>query len=125
VENMQPVETIYSKLQGVTRTNRDGSQRQLTVSHFRMALLKRVIPTKLLVALDSGAQLTGDWWQLTPSVFTCSQAVGQTSIASTGDFFRCPACGQALVDASSELTCTGCGKNWPIINGIYDFRDKE
>jgi single-stranded-DNA-specific exonuclease len=25
---MQPVETIYSKLQGVTRTNRDGSQRQ-------------------------------------------------------------------------------------------------
>ena len=24
----QPVETIYSKLQGVTRTNRDGSERQ-------------------------------------------------------------------------------------------------
>lgn len=25
---MQPVETIYSKLQGVTRTNRDGTSRQ-------------------------------------------------------------------------------------------------
>ena len=25
---MQPVETIYSKLQGVTRTNRDGTDRQ-------------------------------------------------------------------------------------------------
>lgn len=25
---MQPVETIYSKLQGVTRTNRDGTNRQ-------------------------------------------------------------------------------------------------
>ena len=25
---MQPIETIYSKIQGVTRTNRDGTSRQ-------------------------------------------------------------------------------------------------
>jgi ubiquinone/menaquinone biosynthesis C-methylase UbiE len=101
-------------------------QRQLTVSHFRIDFLKRVIPTKLLVALDSIAQLTGNWWQLTPSVFTRSQAVGQTPVAAPGNFFCCPTCGQALKDEdASELTCKSCDKVWPKIDGIYDFRGKE
>ena len=101
-------------------------QRQLTVSHFRMGALKRIVPTKLLVALDSAAQLTGDWWQLTPSVFTRSQAVGETSSAGSDLFFRCPACGHDLPDESSEgLTCPGCKKSWPKVDGIYDFRGKE
>ena len=32
-------------------------QRQLTVSHFRISVLKRILPTKLLVALDSGCTI--------------------------------------------------------------------
>lgn len=43
--------------------------RQLTVSHFRVGLLKRFVPLPWLVGLDSLFQLTGNWWQLTPSVF--------------------------------------------------------
>ncbi len=101
-------------------------QRQLTVSHFRMGALKRIMPTKWLVAMDSAAQLTGDWWQLTPSVFTCSQALGETSITDTNLFFRCPACGHDLPDETPEgLKCPGCKKIWPIVDGIYDFRGKE
>lgn len=101
-------------------------QRQLTVSHFRMGAIKRIVPTKLLVALDSVAQLTGDWWQLTPSVFTRSRAVGESPVAAPGAFFRCPRCGQSLVDEDvEELFCTGCDKHWPIVDGIYDFRDKD
>jgi len=100
-------------------------QRQLTVSHFRIGLLKKLVPTRLLVALDSMAQLTGNWWQLTPSVFTKSLAVGETSLAKSGTFFRCLACGQDLPVVSEEaLACKKCGKKWPIIDGIYDFRDK-
>ncbi|MBE0699386.1 MAG: class I SAM-dependent methyltransferase, partial [Anaerolineaceae bacterium] len=34
-------------------------ERQLTVSHFRIGLLKRVVPTRMLVKMDSLAQLTG------------------------------------------------------------------
>ncbi len=34
-------------------------ERMLTVSHFRMGLLKRWVPTGILVALDSLAQWTG------------------------------------------------------------------
>ena len=44
-------------------------ERQLTVSHFRMNFFKRFFPLRLLVAMDSLAQLTGDAWQLSPSVF--------------------------------------------------------
>lgn len=100
--------------------------RQLTVSHFRVGVLKRIVPTKLLVALDSAVQWTGDWWQLTPSVFTCSQAWGETPVAAPGAFFQCPACEHDLTDDTSEsLICPGCKKVWPIVDGIYDFRDKE
>jgi len=99
--------------------------RQLTVSHFRIGFLKRIIPTKLLVALDSLAQLTGDWWQLTPSVFTKSFAAGGTHISTTGGFFQCPRCQHPLAEENSDsLICIGCGKKWPIVDGIYDFRDR-
>jgi ubiquinone/menaquinone biosynthesis C-methylase UbiE len=50
-------------------------RRQLTVSHFRLAALKRWVPLGLLVALDSLVQWTGDWWQLSPSVFVRCEAV--------------------------------------------------
>ena len=100
-------------------------QRQLTVSHFRIGFLKRLIPTRLLVALDSLAQLTGDWWQLTPSVFTQSIAIGDYLVAESGAFFRCPACNHAIPnDGEVALVCSSCGKEWPIVDGIYDFRDR-
>ncbi len=49
-------------------------KRQLTVSHFRLPWLKRRIPTRTLVALDSALQPTGRWFQTSPSVFVLAQA---------------------------------------------------
>ena len=101
-------------------------QRQLTVSHFRINLLKRLVPTKLLVGLDSMAQLTGNWWQLSPSVFTKSVAVGDTSVAKEGALFRCPACKTSLTDIDRiALTCKACGTLWPVEDGIYNFKDPK
>jgi ubiquinone/menaquinone biosynthesis C-methylase UbiE len=98
-------------------------ERQLTVSHFRLAWLKRVVPVGILVALDSLVQWTGAWWQLTPSVFLRARAVGDTAIAEPGEFFRCPACEHASLDENSKgLRCSNCLKGWPIRDGIYDFR---
>jgi ubiquinone/menaquinone biosynthesis C-methylase UbiE len=100
--------------------------RQLTVSHFRLGILKRLIPTRVLVTLDSMAQLTGGWWQLTPSVFVKSTATadGPDLPPENGTFFRCPACGHNLPDETeSGLICPGCEKVWPIRDGIYDFRE--
>jgi ubiquinone/menaquinone biosynthesis C-methylase UbiE len=103
-------------------------QRKLTVSHFRIGFLKRNIPTKLLVRMDAIAQLSGDWWQLTPSVFCRSVAVAgpEWDESAKGGFFRCPICEYNVTVQSDELlVCDGCGKLWPIVDGIYDFRVKN
>ncbi len=100
-------------------------ERQLTVSHFRIGLLKRLFPLDLLVKLDSLAQLSGDWWQLSPSVFVLAQAKGQTPIADPGALFRCLVCGHVeLEQLDSSLHCPNCDHDWRFENGIYDFRLK-
>ena len=99
-------------------------KRQLTVSHFRIGIIKKIFPAAFLAWLDSFAQLTGDWWQLSPSVFTLSESVGDTPIAPQGAFFQCPQCGHApLVMTPEILVCSGCGRIYAIRNGIYDFRE--
>ena len=98
-------------------------ERQLTVSHFRIGLLKRLLPTHLLVGMDALASLTGDLWQLSPSVFTRSQAVGESPLAAADDFFCCPTCRHAPLDEREQtLACPSCGKGYPLKDGIYDFR---
>ena len=97
-------------------------QRTLTVSHLRVGLLKRIIPTKILTAIDSLFQLTGNWWQFTPSVFL-KAAAGATGATAQGDaFFACPACGTPLADTPPLITCPACGQQYPVVDGIYDFR---
>jgi ubiquinone/menaquinone biosynthesis C-methylase UbiE len=51
-------------------------ERQLAVSHFRLPLVKSLIPPRALVAVDSALQPTGRWIQLSPSVFVLAQAKG-------------------------------------------------
>ncbi|HEX9017813.1 MAG TPA: methyltransferase domain-containing protein [Anaerolineaceae bacterium] len=109
-------------------------ERQLTVSHFRMGFFKRLVPLGLLVRMDALASLTGDLWQLSPSVFVRSTArpvPAATALdepAPEGSFFRCPACSHApLPDVepgveNAELTCPECGKHYPLVDGIYDLR---
>lgn len=98
-------------------------QRQLTVSHFRIGILKRLAPLKLLVTMDAIAQWTGRWWQLSPSVFARCQSIGATPAAEPGSFFRCPACAHSPLDESPQaLSCPKCGHDWPVVEGIMDFR---
>lgn len=101
-------------------------ERQLTVSHFRMGLFKRLLPLGLLVRMDALASLTGDVWQLSPSVFVRSKARPVPGLAGAPDensFFRCPACGNApLEDTPPVLVCPACGRRYPVVDGIYDLR---
>ena len=96
--------------------------RTLTVSHLRIGFLKRILPTDLLVGLDSLFSLTGNWWQLTPSVFLKSTVSAEGHPATGGEFFACPACAAPLEDTPPLLHCTQCGNEYPVIDGIYDFR---
>jgi SAM-dependent methyltransferase len=102
-------------------------ERTLTVSHFRLGLLKRLVPTGVLVALDSLAQWTGLLWQLTPSVFLKAGISGERSGSIPGEivqWFKCPQCGiSPLEDRHTYLQCSSCGSHWAVRDGIYDFRE--
>jgi ubiquinone/menaquinone biosynthesis C-methylase UbiE len=101
-------------------------ERILTVSHFRLGLLKRVVPTGILVALDALAQWTGSLWQLTPSVFVKASLGGVCSGPVPKEvlkWFKCPECeGAPLIDQKDFLQCPSCGSRWALRDGIYDFR---
>lgn len=95
-----------------------------SLSYFRVPLLKRLLPTGLLVALDAALQPTGRFVQLSPSVFVRALATGDSPIAPAGRFFRCPECRSLdLSEHGDHVLCAGCGRRWPVRDGIYDFRD--
>lgn len=97
--------------------------RQLTVSHFRLNLIKRIVPLALLVALDSMAQWTGPLFQLTPSVFVRAKAVGEVEKMHAGIFWRCPVCRSVdIVPVEGGLQCGECKRIWLLRDGVYDFK---
>lgn len=99
-------------------------ERQLTVSHFRLPILKRLVPLNILVALDSLAQWTGDYWQFSPSIFVRCRTVGEDTDSSNEVFWKCPACNSIdLVSIEKGLRCTNCRKAWALRDSIYDFRE--
>jgi SAM-dependent methyltransferase len=98
-------------------------QRQLTVSHLRFPLIKRLLPLNWLVGMDALFSLTGDLWQLTPSVFARSTIEGQPDGKNTTGFFLCPACSsEKLLEQPGGFVCRDCGGKYPYEEGIYDFR---
>ncbi len=103
-------------------------ERTLSVSHFRIGLLKRIMPPRLLAAMDSALQWTGELWQLTPSVFMrarleCEAQAGPVPPRTIVGLFKCPECGDPDLEVQADhLLCTNCHRRWAIVQGIYDFR---
>jgi ubiquinone/menaquinone biosynthesis C-methylase UbiE len=96
----------------------------LTVSHFRIGLLKRIFPAEWLAALDGLLQPTGGLFQLTPSVFVGAVASGETLPATAGTFFKCPECAHSpLEEHPNTFACPACGRKYAFRDGIYDFKE--
>ncbi|MGC9398495.1 MAG: class I SAM-dependent methyltransferase [Anaerolineae bacterium] len=95
-----------------------------TVSHFRLNVLKRWLPTSLLVRLDALVQPTGALWQWSPSVFVRARAGTEKAPAATDAFFACPACGTLLgLPGRARYVCPTCAADWRREGAIYNFRD--
>jgi ubiquinone/menaquinone biosynthesis C-methylase UbiE len=105
-------------------------ERTLALSYFRIGFLKRIVPTGILVSMDSLLQWTGSWWQLSPSVFLRACKIRNPHGVETRPamnnpmmVFKCPDCGYTgLADEGSYLECLNCHKKWEFKDGIYDFR---
>ncbi len=101
-------------------------QKQLAVSYFRLELFKRKFSLDMLTRLDRWLQPTGNWLQLSPSIFTRNTAIGAGQKAMPGFFFKCPACGSLdLKPHGPRIFCMACSRQWPILDGIFDFRLKK
>ena len=104
-------------------------EKTLTVSHFRLGLLKRIVPARLLAALDGLFQPTGEFWQFTPSVFVKARikdTIQDDEVSlNVIDIFKCPDCeGEKLEEMNDHLHCPICESNWAVLDGIYDFRER-
>jgi hypothetical protein len=104
------------------KESRFSIEKQLNVSQFRVAWLKRHVPLKALVALDSAWQWTGAFAQYAPSIWTLAEALGASPIPAQGSFFACPACGSALPNVEQSQSCPQCGHYWSYTDGIHEFR---
>ena len=133
--SLEPVEFVKLNFDFHPRTIRKwlgelgfSIEKTLTVSHFRIGILKRHVPARLLAALDGLFQPTGALWQVTPSVFVKTRKSGmETSPAQKAviDLFKCPDCGcENLLDNTAHLLCPNCQARWSVNDGVYDFREK-
>jgi len=98
-------------------------QRQVAVSYMRAGFFKKVFPLPVLRVLEHILQRSMSWAALSPSIFLQSFVENSQTPAQPGVFFRCPACGQfPLADTPPAIHCDACGKDYPVRDGIYDFR---
>ncbi|HQL27442.1 MAG TPA: class I SAM-dependent methyltransferase [Anaerolineaceae bacterium] len=104
------------------KENNFAIEKQLNVSQFRVAWLKKHVPLGILVGLDSALQWTGAFAQYAPSVWTLARAAGPSAQPANGGFFACPACGCALPEVGKSQTCSQCGHFWSYTDGIHEFR---
>jgi SAM-dependent methyltransferase len=105
-------------------------EKRLTVSHFRIGLLKRIIPPRLLAGLDSIFQWTGMVAQYSPSVFLLARVAGERPAPhqqkEISACFKCTECGHSPLEITNqEIHCPACKQAWSISDGIYDFRGDD
>lgn len=99
-------------------------ERQLAVSVFRVALLKRHLPAPLLATVDRWLQQPLAAPKCTPSMFIRSSTTGEKAAPTAAGIFCCPRCrSHQLVPESDMLICITCGRRWSTMGGIYDFRE--
>lgn len=100
-------------------------EERLSVSLLRLPLIKRLLPLKLLVELESLLQRPTAPFTLGPSIFLRSRACkeGAASLVSRARLFRCPRCAhEPLAPIGEGLLCEGCRAIWPLEKGVYVFK---
>jgi SAM-dependent methyltransferase len=98
-------------------------EHQLATSHFRIGLLKRLVPARVLATVDGWLQQSLAAFKWTPSMFLRARRAGAPAPAPADGLFRCPQCGSTSFQTQSDaLRCTACRSVWSTEQGIYDFR---
>jgi len=95
---------------------------RLSVSHFRIPLLKKLVPLSILAGLDSALQWTGRWLMLSPSGFLLLRQTVQRP-DSPEHLFQCPACRNSRWSfGEGYMECQHCQRRWAVADNLYDFK---
>jgi SAM-dependent methyltransferase len=101
-------------------------QGKRAVSTFRVALLKRSIPAQILASFDGILQSPISKLDLSPSIFLRAESRKPGAPALNDALWRCPACHSTdIAEARDGLTCRGCRRAYPIVDGIIDFKEPQ
>jgi ubiquinone/menaquinone biosynthesis C-methylase UbiE len=98
-------------------------QKQISVSYLRAGFFKNSLSLSAMRTLEKMLQFSLSWAAYSPSIFLRTLVKNGVE-PQTGDvIFRCPACGHfPIADTPPLLNCKQCGREYPVKNGIYDFR---
>jgi SAM-dependent methyltransferase len=98
-------------------------QEKRAVSTFRVALLKRVVPAQILASLDGLLQHPISNLQISPSIFLRAESRKPGAPTLNESLWRCPACSLTdIAESRDALTCRTCGRAYPIVDRIIDFK---
>ena len=96
-------------------------EEELAISNFRIPSIKRRISPQTLARIDNAIAGPGAALKLSPSILTKTRSQKQRG-TSVG-LFQCPDCGsKSLEHHENAVLCPECGSNWPVLDGIIDFR---
>ncbi len=104
--------------------NHMGIASQQGVSFFRVPILKRIIPTKLLLTLEKILQTISKGIYFTPSVFfkAVSGKVEMDKYDTLYEILACPKCKSSLRFKNEIAKCDKCNNTYRKENNIWDFR---
>lgn len=98
-------------------------QERRAVSTWRLAALKRIVPAHVLASLDGALQAPLSPLQVSPSIFLRAYSSKPGAPALNPALWRDPACGSMdIAETDAALTCRACGRVYPIVDGIIDFK---
>lgn len=103
--------------------------KQINASFFRLPLLKRLIPFKLLIFLETISQRIFSWTNIAPSIFYKLKLKKNTEINpeidELEDTLVCPRCKGDLIFKKEECNCPKCKTSFEKVVGIWDFRTQQ
>jgi len=102
-------------------------RRRRAVSWLRLGAFKRILPLRLMTAIDKALQPLGGMVPISPSIFTENRVPGPAqNVVPAESMFKCPTCGSTPLQWENTehtvLRCTANGHRWGVHDGIFDFK---
>lgn len=115
-------------IRGLLKENDLMLKKEVSVSNLRHQIFKKTLGVGLMVIIDRIFGPLFSAMKFGPSIFTLSTKKYQEGFkpkidTNIKDILACPKCqSDDLEFTEKKVHCPTCGKSYPIIDGIYDFR---